>query len=110
MAFFPAPQLFIGRGELRGSLRDASIEFARDMLLFAQKPRPLQPDGRLIRGYAQNQSLGLPREIRSLRPCNDFANFALQPQSQEHDRNVSASNRVSVSAEAIPEGRPPTSV
>jgi hypothetical protein len=36
----------------------------------------------------------LPRKIRALRPCDDFAYFTLQPQSQGHDRNVSASYRI----------------
>ncbi len=37
-------QVFVGRGKFRSSLRDASIELAREMLLFVQEPRPLQPD------------------------------------------------------------------
>ncbi len=72
-------QLFVGRGKFRSSLGDASIEFARDLLLFAPEPCLLQPDRRLIRCYAQNQFLGLLRKIRPLRPCDDYANFALQP-------------------------------
>jgi hypothetical protein len=72
-------QLFVGRGKFCRSLRDPSIEFARDPLLFAPEPCLLQPDGCLIRCYAQNESLGLPRKILSLCPCYDYANFALQP-------------------------------
>jgi hypothetical protein len=59
-------QLFVGRGKFCSSLRDASIEFARDPLLLAPEASLLQPDGRLIRCYAQNESLGLLRKIFSL--------------------------------------------
>jgi hypothetical protein len=59
-------QLFVGRGKFCSSLRDALIEFARDPLLFAAESCLLQPDGRLIRCYAQNEFLGLPRKIPSL--------------------------------------------
>ena len=54
----------------------------------------MQPDRRLIRRYTQKKSLGLPREIGSLRPCCYDADFIPKPQSQWHDRNVSVSNRV----------------
>jgi hypothetical protein len=72
-------QLFVGRGKFCSSLRDPSIQFARDPLLIAPEPCLLQPDGRLIRCYAQNKSLGLVRKISSLRPCYDYPNFTLQP-------------------------------
>jgi hypothetical protein len=62
---FPS-QFLVGCGKLCSSLRDASIQFARDPLLFAQEPCLLQPDGRLIRCYAQNKSLGLMGKILTL--------------------------------------------
>ena len=87
-------QLIVGCGKFSGSLRDPLIEFVGDPLLFAQEPCLMQPDRRLIRRYAQKKPLGLPGEIRSLRPCDDDADFTLQPQPQGHDRNVSVSNRI----------------
>jgi hypothetical protein len=59
-------KLFVGRGKFCSPLRDASVEFARDPLLFAPEPCLVQPDGCLIRCYAQNKFLGLPRKIPSL--------------------------------------------
>src|SRR6267378_7607271 len=56
------------------ALRNPPIKFACDTLLLAQESRFLQSDHSLIRSHALHKSLGLPREIRPLRPCHEDPN------------------------------------
>src|SRR5208282_1748970 len=87
-------ECLVGGGKFGSPLRDPLIQFAGDLLLMAQEPCLLQPDRRLIRRHAQKKRLGLPRKIRPLSRCHNFAEFALQPQGQRHDRNVSLAHKV----------------
>src|SRR5580704_7755439 len=70
-------ELFIGGGKFGSPLHDLLIEFAGNPHLMAPEPCLLQPDGRLIRRYAQKKCLRLPGKIRSLSRCHDYAEFAL---------------------------------
>ena len=87
-------QLRVRGGKFSRSLRYPLIEFVGGPLLLTEKPCLLKSDGCLIRRDAQKKSLGLSREVRSSSPGYDYADVALQSQSQVHDRNVFASNGV----------------
>ena len=61
------------------------------MLLFTKKPCFLKPDGCLIRRDAQKKSLGISRELRPLRSCDDYADVILQSQSPRFSLSASIS-------------------
>jgi hypothetical protein len=87
-------ELFIGGGKFGSPLHDPLVKFACELLLIAQKPCLLKPDGCLIRRYAQKKSFRLLREVSSLSSHYDYAEFALQPKWQRHDRNISLTHKV----------------
>ena len=88
------PQFFVDGDEIRDSSRDTLIKFVVGPLLFGQKPGRLQSDRCLLRGNAQQQQFGLPREIRALRPGHNDPDFTMQAQSHGQDRHLAIANRV----------------
>ncbi len=72
-------QFFVRCGKFGGSLRDLLIEFGGDAVLLIPETRLPQPDGSLTRRNAQEECLGLLREICSLSCRDHHAEFAVQP-------------------------------
>ncbi len=106
LARLTALQLFVGCRKFSGSSPDPLIELVGDPLLFPQEPCLLQPDRGLIRRYAQQQSLGLSREVRSPRPGYHDSDFSLQPQGQGHDRDVFVAKTIPHQRSPLPWVRP----
>ena len=92
--------MFIRSRQFCRSLRDSLIEFIRNPLLLAEQPCFVQRKHCLIGCHPQKKLLSLPGEVRSLRPGDDRANFALQSQPQGHDAHILA-------LEAVPRMRWP---
>ena len=80
--------VFIGYGELAYALRDAFVEFLGDSPLFAQEARLSQPDGRLVRGDIQTESLRLYREVTPLGSGDDAADLTVESQMRGRNRQI----------------------